>query len=199
MATSLVINTIDHLTDAAQTKTISNINPAVSDSYLGEWAQMGSALSKDTLASIERVDRNTIGKTKTARVGFFQANAFVNGATVNNTRIENLDEFSIDINTLTAARSNTRWLLNISYDTASGAERGEQIGTAYISSDAADFTPNYTATWAGVGSINKNYVISVALHEKVARDVTITFHLPETDSFAPWDKTWLIHFVDGGE
>lgn len=198
--TSIVISTIDHLTDAAQTKTISNINPAVSDFYLSEWAQMGSALSKDSLASIERVDRNTLSTTaKSTRAGFFICNTFENGAVVSGKRIENLDEFSISLDQLTSAKSGTRWTFVVNYDTASGAEKADRVYPAYISSDADDFTPNYLATWAGTGSINKAFVITCALHEKVARDITLTFHLPETDSFAPWDKTWLIHFVDGGE
>ena len=60
MATSLVINTIDHLTDAAQTKTISNINPNVADADLVAWVKMTDALSKDYLSGLERVDRKAL-------------------------------------------------------------------------------------------------------------------------------------------
>ncbi len=58
--TSIVISTIDHLTDAVQTKTISNINPNVADADLVAWVKMTDALSKDSLSSLERVDRKSL-------------------------------------------------------------------------------------------------------------------------------------------
>ena len=66
--TSLIISTKDHLTEAAQVKSLTNINPEVSAANLQTFAQMTAALSADSFIKAVRIDETALdGSAKIAR------------------------------------------------------------------------------------------------------------------------------------
>lgn len=192
MNTSVIITTQDHLTDATQTKALTNVNPATADSDLKTFAQMTAALSKDTFVKAVRIDETDLNTTKEPRVNSFRAPIFQDGDTTANADISNLDEFNVDINQLTSARNGARWTFQFTYN---GTKENFPFG-GHVISDAADCTPNFTNYWGGADSNSYSTQFTVALHEKVARDITFTIVIPENDQYLELRKTWTVHFIN---
>lgn len=195
MATSVLVTTIDHATDKTQVKSLTNINPEASAAKLVQWIQDGVALSKDSFVSATLITEKALSTVEPqARTGNFQAFAYADG-TSSSTVINDLDEFYVDINKLTSAKGGSRWTFHISYE-GSVAERGTKPFPAYIESSAEDFNPNFASSWGSGDSINFGADISVALYKKIARDINLTFVIPESNGFAELRKSWTIHFIN---
>lgn len=125
-------------------------------------------------------------------------NAWVDGAAVPEYVITNLSEFSIDISQLVSAKSNTRWTSALLY---SDQSRGllPPVNSPTISSDAVDFTANYTLNWFSSDAVGAMLTINYALHIKVARDIVVTFTMPADDTYAAFTKTVTIHVIDSSQ
>lgn len=195
--TDIIINSFN--ADNKKTSdTISYVNPDISNNVALELAQRINSLTDNTYSSTERVDRTELGTIKPARLGTFTANAYVDGATVNDTDITDLAEFTMDVTKCATVKNNTRHTFNINFN-ASGVNKGTKLYPAFLTSDADNFTPNYSATWASSDSYSTGFVFTCALHQKIAQDITLTLHIPETEDYAALEKTWTIHFIDPQE
>lgn len=117
------------------------------------------------------------------------------------TNITNQDEVTVDISSLTSAKSDTRFCMSLGYNdnTKSLTDINNVMSTWTIESDADNFTPNYQTTWVSADANGRLFYTTIALHQRVARDIALVLKVPAFNGYAPTSKSLTMHFVNGGD
>lgn len=199
MQTSLIINTTDQ-NDKALQKTVTFVNADCSASVLKTAAQKLNSLTTNTYVKTTRIDKISVD-TASDLIPRSSVAFYMKLGTGAETDITNQDEVTVDISTLTSAKSDTRFCMSLGYtdSTKPLTDINNVMSTWSIESDADDFTPNYQTTWVSADANGRLFYTTIALHQRVARDIALVLKVPAFGGYAPTSKSLTMHFVNGGE
>lgn len=196
---SLVITSTNQQ-NQSKTKTIGYIKSDAQPSDLKSAAQQLTALTNNIYESADRVAKENVD-TASDLIPRSNVAFYMKLGTGTETDITDQNEVTVDISTLTAAKSDTRFCMSLGYNdnTKALTDINSVMSTWSIESDADDFTPNYQTTWVSADANGRLFYTTIALHQRVARDIALVLKVPAFGGYAPTSKSLTMHFVNGGE
>lgn len=204
--TSIEINAKDPQNKSIKT-TISYVNPNAQPSVLKLLGQKLTNLTQNTYESTTRVDKTNID-TETDKPDppiVLKTDTYnTSTQTTSETTIQDGGEYNIDISTLTE-RTGYHSAESKAYSFSLKFQRTTSLDTLVevvrVTSNSDETYPMMTGDWKDGSTIFGTFwTVMSALKTRSVCDVVYTCYAPSNDTYAPYNLSFTIHFINpGGE
>lgn len=197
--TSLIIQTQDHLTDSPQSKTITNINPAVKTADLLTFAQMTAALSSDSYVKAERLIKTELDSD--SRLPFptnFSLDPYwdaTQGKTTQFMITDTPNPIPFSLKSFLGSSMSFQFRFYGGNSETNRSQHSEPYAVALSSTGPSPWSET-TRSHSAPNSYAGCWNLALYCPNKEECDLTVTVRFDENNTFQGWEKTFVLHFFN---